>query len=123
MSELKKQVQRNKRRRNRSKKTSFNHPNRSRLVVYKSNKNISAQIIDDFEGNTLASASSYEKDVKSQMKKTSTKTDVSKLVGEAIAKKASDQKIKSVVFDRNGYSYHGRVKAFADAAREAGLEF
>ncbi len=123
MSELKKQVVRNKRRRNRSKKTAFMHPTRSRLVVFKSNKNIEAQIVNDNEGATIVSASSYEKELKSQIKKASTKTDVSKLVGETIAKKALKQKIKSVVFDRNGYSYHGRVKAFADAAREAGLEF
>jgi large subunit ribosomal protein L18 len=99
------------------------HPNRSRLVVFKSNKNIEAQIVNDFEGTTIVSASSYEKDLKAQIKKASTKTDVSKLVGETIANKALKQKIKSVVFDRNGYSYHGRVKAFADAARKAGLEF
>ena len=99
------------------------HPNRSRLVVFKSNKNIEAQIVNDFEGTTIVSASSYEKDLKAQIKKASTKTDVSKLVGETIANKALKQKIKSVVFDRNGYSYHGRVKAFADAARKAGLKF
>ena len=99
------------------------HPNRSRLVVFKSNKNIEDQIVNDFEGTTIVSASSYEKDLKAQIKKASTKTDVSKLVGETIANKALKQKIKSVVFDRNGYSYHGRVKAFADAARKAGLEF
>lgn len=91
---------------------------RPRLSVYRSNKNIYAQLIDDLNGVTLASASSM-KDVKAK----SVTVDVAKKVGESLAKKALEKNIKSVVFDRSGYLYHGRVKALADAAREAGLEF
>ncbi len=91
---------------------------RPRLSVYRSNKNIYAQLIDDLNGVTLASASSM-KDVKAK----SLTVDVAKEVGAALAKKALDKKIKAVVFDRSGYLYHGRVKALAEAAREAGLEF
>lgn len=86
-----------------------------RLNVYRSNTNIYAQIIDDENGVTLASASS--------MKMKGNNTEVATKVGEAIAKEAKKVKITKVVFDRGGYLYHGRVKALADAARENGLEF
>ena len=86
-----------------------------RLNVYRSNTNIYAQIIDDENGVTLASASS--------MKMKGNNTEVATKVGEAIAKEAKKAKITKVVFDRGGYLYHGRVKALADAARENGLEF
>lgn len=86
-----------------------------RLNVYRSNANIYAQIIDDENGVTLASASS--------MKMKGNNTEVATKVGEAIAKEAKKAKITKVVFDRGGYLYHGRVKALADAARENGLEF
>ena len=86
-----------------------------RLNVYRSNKNIYVQIIDDENGVTLASASS--------MKMKGNNTEVATKVGEAIAKEAKKAKITKVVFDRGGYLYHGRVKALADAARENGLEF
>lgn len=86
-----------------------------RLNVYRSNTNIFAQIIDDENGVTLASASS--------MKMKGNNTEVATKVGEAIAKEAKKAKITKVVFDRGGYLYHGRVKALADAARENGLEF
>ena len=85
-----------------------------RLNVYRSNKHIYAQIIDDVKGVTLAQASSQDKDIAN----TSATT-----VGQEIAKKANDKGIKEIVFDRGGYLYHGRVKALADAARENGLEF
>lgn len=88
-----------------------------RMSVFRSNKQIYVQLIDDVNGNTLASASSKE------IKDNGTKSDVSKLVGKAIAEKASSKGIGSVVFDRGGFLYHGRVKALADAAREAGLKF
>lgn len=88
-----------------------------RMTVFRSNKQIYVQLIDDVNGSTLVSASS--KDVK----EAGTKSDVSKLVGKAIAEKASSKGIANVVFDRGGFLYHGRVKALADAAREAGLKF
>ena len=86
-----------------------------RLNVYRSNNNIYAQIIDDENGVTLASASS--------MKMKGNNTEIAAKVGEAVAKEAKKAKITKVVFDRGGYLYHGRVKALADAARENGLEF
>ncbi|MBE4950023.1 50S ribosomal protein L18 [Chryseobacterium indologenes] len=90
-----------------------------RLSVYKSNKEIYAQLIDDKNGKTLASASSREKGVDAK----GTKTEVSVAVGKAIAAKAIAAGIESIVFDRNGFVYHGRVKALADGAREGGLKF
>ncbi|WPO83153.1 50S ribosomal protein L18 [Chryseobacterium sp. JJR-5R] len=90
-----------------------------RLSVYKSNKEIYAQLIDDNSGKTLASASSREKGVDAN----GTKTDVSAAVGKAIAAKAIAAGIENIVFDRNGFVYHGRVKALADGAREGGLKF
>jgi large subunit ribosomal protein L18 len=96
---------------------------RLRLVVHRSLNNISAQIVDDNEGVTLVSASSQDKDLQKDIVKTGSKVDQSKLVGTTLAKKALEAKIKEVVFDRNGYPYHGRVKALAEAVREDGLEF
>lgn len=90
-----------------------------RLSVYKSNKEIYAQLIDDNSGKTLASASSREKGVEAN----GTKTNVSAAVGKAIAAKAIAAGIENIVFDRNGFVYHGRVKALADGAREGGLKF
>ncbi|AIM24397.1 50S ribosomal protein L18 [Melissococcus plutonius] len=89
-----------------------------RLNVFRSNKNIYAQIIDDVAGVTLASASALDKEITGE-----TKTEKAASVGELIAKRAADKKIKKVVFDRGGYLYHGRVQALAEAARENGLEF
>ena len=114
---------RNDRRRNRSKRNNIAHPSRPRLVVYRSNKHISAQVINDHDGNTLASASSLDKTIKKLVKKAKSKIDVSILVGKTLAERALKNKVIEVVFDRNGYPYHGRVKAVADAAREAGLKF
>jgi large subunit ribosomal protein L18 len=91
-----------------------------RLSVFRSNTEIYVQLIDDATGTTLASASSKDKDVKAQKVN---KVEKSKLVGAAIAGKASSLGIKDVVFDRGGYLYHGRVKAVADGAREGGLQF
>lgn len=90
-----------------------------RLCVFRSNANIYAQIIDDVSGNTLVSASSIEKDFEAG----ETKKETAKKVGIAVAKKAAEANIKTVVFDRGGYQYHGRVKELADGAREGGLEF
>ena len=90
-----------------------------RLSVYKSNKEIYAQLIDDKDGRTLAQASSREKGVDAK----GTKVEISAAVGKAIAEKAKAAGIENIVFDRNGFVYHGRVKALADGAREAGLKF
>jgi len=93
------------------------HP---RLAVYRSNADIYVQLIDDTNGTTLASASSRDKDIKAQQ---GTKSEKSKLVGAALATKATALGLTSCVFDRSGYLYHGRVKAVADGAREGGLQF
>ena len=93
-----------------------------RLAVFRSNKHMYAQIIDDTEGKTLVSASTLQKEVKAELTYTDDVAAAAKL-GEVIGKKALEAGIKEVVFDRGGYIYHGKVKALADAAREAGLEF
>lgn len=95
-------------------------PVRPRMSVFRSNKQISVQIIDDSKGVTLVSASSLVKNINEQ---TGTKSEKAALVGKMIAEKAISAGITQVVFDRNGYLYHGRVKQLADAAREAGLKF
>ena len=97
-------------------------PERPRLNVFRSNSHIHAQIIDDTVGNTLVSASTLQKDVKANLEKTNN-VDAAAKLGEVIAKKALDKGIKSVVFDRGGFVYQGKVKALAEAAREAGLDF
>ena len=91
-----------------------------RLSVFRSNMDIYAQLIDDENGVTLASASSRQKDITAQ---TAPKVEKSKMVGSALALKAGELGIKKVIFDRNGYIYHGRIKGVADGAREGGLEF
>lgn len=93
---------------------------RPRLSVFRSNTDIYAQLIDDTNGVTIAAASSRQKDIAAQK---APKIEKSKLVGEAIGRKAKELGLSSVVFDRSGYVYHGRVKAVAEGAREAGLEF
>ncbi len=95
---------------------------RPRLTVYKSLKYIYAQIINDEEGRTLVSASTLEKDLREKLPSTKD-INAARVVGELITKRALEKGIEKVVFDRNGYKYHGRVKALADAAREAGLKF
>ena len=105
--------------RNRKKMKDVNR-DKLRITVFKSSKNISAQIIDDKIRKTLVSVSSTEKELKKSKKN---KMDTSNILGELLAKRAKEKKISSVYFDRGGYKYHGRVKALADAAREAGLEF
>ena len=91
-----------------------------RLSVFRSNNEVYAQLIDDTKGETLASASSKDKDILTQKVN---KTEKGKLVGAAIARKAGEIGLKDVTFDRGGYLYHGRVKAVADGAREGGLKF
>ncbi len=95
---------------------------RPRLNIYRSLNNMYAQIIDDTTGTTLVSASTLDADIKSQLSVTGNK-EAAKAVGEAIGKKAVEKGIDSVVFDRAGYLYHGRVKELADGARAAGLKF
>ena len=95
---------------------------RPRLAVFRSNNHIYAQIIDDDAQNTLVSASTLQKDVKAELEKTNN-VDAAAYVGTVIAKRALEKGITTVVFDRGGFIYHGKVKALADAAREAGLEF
>ncbi len=94
---------------------------RPRLSVFRSNSEIYAQLIDDATGKTLLACSSTEKELAKE--KAKTKTDKAKIVGSTLAKKAVEKGIQEVVFDRNGFLYHGRVKALADAARENGLKF
>jgi large subunit ribosomal protein L18 len=95
---------------------------RARLTVFRSSKHIYAQVIDDAKGETLVTASSLEKAQRTAAK-TGANIDAAKVVGKLIAERAKEKGIKKVVFDRGGYLYHGRIKALADAAREAGLEF
>lgn len=111
----------NKRRRihNRVRKKISGTPVRPRLSVYRSNKSIYAQIIDDLSGHTLVSASSKEDAVE----KSVNKSEQAKAVGKILAERATQANISTVVFDRGGYLYHGRVKALAEGAREAGLSF
>jgi len=92
---------------------------RPRLAIYRSNKYIYAQVIDDIEGTTLAAASSQESDLRGER----LNVDTAAKVGTMVADRAKEAGVTSVVFDRGGYKYHGRLKALADAAREAGLEF
>ena len=93
-----------------------------RLAVFRSNNHMYAQIIDDTVGNTLVAASTLEKGVKAELEKTNN-VDAAAYLGKVIAQKALDKGIKSVVFDRGGFIYQGKIQALADAAREAGLEF
>ncbi len=95
---------------------------RPRLAVFRSNNHMYAQIIDDTVGNTLVSASTLEKDVKAELEKTNN-VDAAAYLGTVIAKRAIEKGIKTVVFDRGGFIYQGKVAALAEAAREAGLEF
>ena len=95
---------------------------RPRLAVFRSNEHMYAQIIDDTVGNTLVAASTVEKDVKAELEHTNT-VEAASYLGKVIAKRALDKGIKTVVFDRGGFIYQGKVQALAEAAREAGLEF
>ncbi|MCI8875282.1 MAG: 50S ribosomal protein L18 [Lachnospiraceae bacterium] len=95
---------------------------RPRLSVFRSNNHMYAQVIDDTVGNTLVSASTLDKEVKAEVKKTNN-VEAAAYLGTVIAKKALDKGINTVVFDRGGFIYEGKIKALADAAREAGLEF
>lgn len=97
-------------------------PDRPRLTVFRSAKHIYAQLIDDIQGQTLISASTMEKQVRDGQKPEG-KVQAAQEIGKLVAKRAMDKGIQAVVFDRNGYKYHGRVKALSDSARETGLDF
>ncbi|ERI63906.1 ribosomal protein L18 [Capnocytophaga sp. oral taxon 863 str. F0517] len=112
-------IERRQRIKYRIRKTVSGTPEKPRLVVFRSNSEIYAQIVDDTKGVTLVAASSRDKDLKA----TGTKTEKAKQVGEAIAKKALAAGIETISFDRGGYLYHGRVKSLAEGAREGGLKF
>lgn len=101
----------------------FGSKDKPRLTVYRSLNNIYAQLIDDSQGSTLVSASTLSKDLTEDIKSSKGKISKGKLVGLLLAKRALEKNISQAVFDRNGYRYHGRVKAIADGAREGGLKF
>jgi len=107
----------------RIRKKVFGTDSRLRLSIYRSTTNIYAQLINDDTKKTVVSASSIDKDLKSKLNDKMTKIEQAKIVGSHLAEKASQQGIKDVGFDRNGYIFRGRVKALADAAREAGMNF
>ena len=120
---IKKQVQRERRKR-RVRKHVFGTPERPRLTVFRSHLNIYAQIIDDTAGTTLAACSTMEKAARGQLAgKSGGNKAAAAVVGGNLAAKALEKGIRKVVFDRNGYPFHGRIKDLADAARKAGLDF
>ena len=96
---------------------------RPRLVVYRSLRYIYGQIVDDTRQRTLLGASSLSKEIREEVQKAKNRVEASRIVGKYLAKKALEKNITKVVFDRNGYKYHGRVKALAEGAREGGLQF
>jgi len=121
-----KKIERRLRRKRRVRKNIFGTSDRPRLSVYRSIKHIYAQIIDDTIGHTLVSASSLSPEIRErweELKKEGGKTAIARAVGELLGKRAVEAGIKRVAFDRGGFKYHGRVKALAEGARSAGLEF
>lgn len=112
-------LERRQRIKHRIRKIIFGTASKPRLSVFRSNKEIYAQLVDDISGTTLVSVSSRDKEIESA----GSKSDIAKSVGKSIAEKAIKAGVETVAFDRNGFLYHGRVKALADAAREAGLKF
>lgn len=111
------------RKKRRIRKKVMGTPERPRLVVYRSARNIYAQLVDDTQNRALGGTSTLSEEVKKKLSKSGGKVDAAKVVGGHIAEKAKSMKIDAVVFDRGGYLYHGRVKAVADGAREKGLKF
>jgi large subunit ribosomal protein L18 len=124
-----KKVEARLRRKKRVRKKIFGYPERPRVSVFRSHKHIYAQIINDVEGHTLVALSSLSPEVRTKVEELKSKgeikgkVDVARLVGRMLAEKAKAKGITKVVFDRNGYKYHGRVKALAEGLREGGLEF
>ncbi len=123
MKRIRRDLSPRKRRQIRVRAKVYGVPERPRLNVFRSANHIYAQIIDDDKGFTLVAASTVETSVKGVIPAESTKTVEAKKVGELVAQRAKEKGITQVVFDRAGYLYHGRIKALADGAREAGLEF
>ena len=121
-TELKQLIQRREKTKARIRGRISGTPERPRLTIFKSLKRIYVQVVDDTQGITLASASSLEKDLRAKLSN-GANIEAAKAVGASIAARLQEKGIKAVVFDRNGYLYHGRVKALADSAREAGLQF
>lgn len=117
---MKTRVQRRQKIRYRIRRKISGESQKPRLSVFRSNKDIYAQLIDDVKGVTLAAASSREKDIAAQK---ANKVEISKLVGQSIARKAKELGINDCTFDRSGYLYHGRIKSLAEGAREGGLQF
>lgn len=120
MSKTAKSVLRRNKLRARVRKNVSGTAQKPRLCVFRSNKDIYAQIIDDTTGNTIVAANSRQKDIVAQK---GTKSELAVIVGKTIAAKAKDLGVETIVFDRGGYLYHGRVKALAEGAREGGLKF
>ncbi|MDX1829960.1 MAG: 50S ribosomal protein L18 [Lutibacter sp.] len=112
-------LERRQRIKHRIRKVVFGTATKPRLSVFRSNKEIYAQLVDDKTGTTLVSVSSRDKEIESK----GSKSEIAKLVGKSVAEKAIKAGVETIAFDRNGFLYHGRVKALADAAREAGLKF
>ena len=121
MARSKYSIWQNKRNRTKFHIMNKNVNNLPRLVVYRSNSNIYAQLVDDALNKTIVAASSIDKDLKEIIKKTDGKVGASRVVGDALAKKIKNEKIKQVIFDRNGYKYHGRIRALAEAVRSADI--
>ncbi len=122
MTKISRKLQTQKRHR-RLRRSLIGNDSRPRLSVFRSNNHIYAQVIDDHAQTTICSASTVDKELKDKSKKLSSNCNSSSVVGELVAKRALKKGIKQVIFDRGGNLYHGRVKALADAAREAGLKF
>ena len=120
---MKRKVTTRQRSKTRIRKKIHGTPDMPRLSVYRSLNHIYTQLVDDTTGKILSSASTLSKEIQSEIKISKSKVDKSKVVGNLIAKKATEKKIITVVFDRGGYRYHGRVQAVAEGAREGGLKF
>jgi large subunit ribosomal protein L18 len=123
MRQEQKKIVRRLRRKRHIRRKVFGTAAKPRLTVFRSHQNIYCQLIDDSRGVTLVSASTQEKDLKAQLGQKGGNRSASVLVGKHIAEKAKGLGISAIAFDRNGYRFHGRIKALADAAREAGLKF
>jgi len=123
MNRIALKTKRYERRNRRVRKNITGTPERPRLTVFRSAEHIYAQIIDDTTARTIASASTTDRDVKAKFAGGMTKSDKCKVVGQVLAERAKSAQVNSVAFDRNGFLYHGRIKALAEAAREGGLDF
>jgi len=123
MNKNSKKIQSRDRRRKQIRKKISGTAEQPRLSIYRSLNHIYAQLIDDFNQKSILTVSDLTKEVRAELNEKSTKTEKSKVVGKIVAKKALENNIETVVFDRGGYRYHGRVKTLAESAREAGLKF